>query len=92
MADKITITRNPAREELDRMGVFSWPIWEKEVSCFPWTYDAEEVCYILQGAVRVTTSHGEVFYIEAGDLVTFPQGLSCEWDITADLKKHYSFV
>ncbi len=26
------------REELETQGVFSWPIWEKEASTFPWQY------------------------------------------------------
>ena len=31
----IELERNPAREKLEEMGVFSWPVWEKEVSRFP---------------------------------------------------------
>jgi len=26
-----------------------------------------------------------------GDLVTFPRGLSCTWDIRNPVKKHYNF-
>ncbi len=87
----IELERNPARERLEEMGVFSWPIWEKEVSRFPWTYDADEVCYILEGEVTVTPDDGEPVTIRAGDLVRFPAGMSCTWDITQPIRKHYDF-
>lgn len=45
----IELESNPSRERLDRLGVFDWPIWEKEISTFHWTYDAAETCYLLEG-------------------------------------------
>ena len=44
----------PSEATLARLGVAQWPIWTKEVSRFPWTYDATEVCYLLAGDVTVT--------------------------------------
>ena len=82
----------PNQEKLSKMGVFSWPIWEKEISCFDWHYDGTEVCYLLEGKVIVKTSQGEEVKFEAGDLVTFPKGLSCKWDIKAPVRKHYNFL
>jgi uncharacterized protein len=29
--------------------------------------------------------------VGAGALVTFPAGMSCTWNITAPVKKHYRF-
>ena len=87
----IELERKPAREKLEEMGVFSWPVWEKEVSRFPWTYDTDEVCYILEGEVTVTPDGGEPVTIRAGDLVRFPAGMSCTWDITKPIRKHYDF-
>ncbi|WP_457634434.1 cupin domain-containing protein, partial [Oceanithermus desulfurans] len=29
------------------MGVFGWPVWTKEESTFPWTYEDAETCYFL---------------------------------------------
>ncbi len=81
----------PERQELDALGVFSWGIWEKEVSSFPWFYDSEEVCYLLAGDVVVTTAAGESVRFGAGDLVVFPAGLACEWQILSTVKKHYLF-
>ncbi len=88
----IELERYPAREKLEEMGVFSWPVWEKEVSRFPWTYDTDEVCYILEGEVTVTPDGGEPVTIRAGDLVRFPAGMSCTWDITKPIRKHYDFL
>lgn len=87
----VEIIHNPPQTELDKLGINSWPIWEKEASQFPWTYDAEEVCYLLKGKVTVTTQDGTAYEFGAGDLVTFANGLSCDWHIHEDVKKHYLF-
>ncbi|WP_373018915.1 cupin domain-containing protein [Thiomicrorhabdus sp.] len=58
---------------------------------FPWTYDAEEICYILEGEVTVQPEFGNAVTVKAGDLVTFPQGMNCHWNITQPIRKHYLF-
>ena len=88
---EIKIDKNPSKEKLDRLGVDGWPIWEKEASEFPWHYSSTETCHILEGHVIVTPDGGEPVEIEAGDLVTFPSGMSCCWKITKDIRKHYNF-
>jgi hypothetical protein len=65
------------------------PTWSKEVSAFDWEYDDTEICYLLAGDVRVTTEDGVVVTFGAGDLVTFPAGLKCRWDIRQPVHKHY---
>lgn len=87
---KIEIKR-PEREEMDKEGVMSWPIWEKEISRFDWHYDETEECYLLKGKVVVETEDGEKVEFGKGDFVTFPKGLSCIWDIKEPVKKHYTF-
>jgi uncharacterized protein len=87
---KITIQKL-TEKEIKSKGIYSWPIWEKEVSRFPWTYDSTEECYILEGKVTVETAN-ETVTIQAGDFVTFPQGLDCTWDIKEDIRKHYNFL
>ena len=87
----IQIDRQPDQSKLDELGVSSWAIWTKEASEFPWTYDAEETCYFLEGDVIVTPDGGEPVEMGKGDLVTFPVGMSCTWKIRADVKKHYQF-
>ena len=87
----ITVERDPGRERLEELGVDDWGIWAKEVSEFPWTYDMQETCYFLEGEVVVTPEGGEPVKVGKGDLVTFPRGMSCRWDIRRDVRKHYMF-
>lgn len=81
----------PTDAQLAALGVKSWPTWSKEVSTFPWQYDAKEVAYVLQGEVTVTADSGEQITFGAGDLVSFEKGLSCTWEVKQALKKHYHF-
>lgn len=87
----IDITRNPEAQTLQQLGVSDWPIWQKEVSAFPWHYDEREVCYLLEGEVEVTPEGGETVRFGKGDLVTFPAGMSCRWNILVPVRKHYRF-
>lgn len=88
---EINIQRQIDRQQLDAEGVFDWPIWEKEVSTFPWSYDASETCYFLEGDVVVTPDGGEPVQMGKGDLVTFPADMSCSWEIRQPVRKHYRF-
>ena len=89
MAD-IWIEHNPSPAKLEVMGVYDWPVWEEEESSFPWTYDKRETCYILEGEVLVTPAGGSPVTLREGDLVTFPAGMSCTWEIRSPVRKHYS--
>lgn len=86
---KITIEHNPDAAKLESLGVSKWPTWSKEVSRFPWTFGDTEVAYILQGEVTVTPNGGEPVSFGKGDLVTFPAGMSCQWEVKQPLRKHY---
>lgn len=88
---KITIEKLTDAEVKSR-GINKWPIWEKEVSKFPWHYDSREQCLFLEGEVVVTDdSTGEKTEVKKGDFVTFPVGLSCRWEVKKPVKKHYNF-
>lgn len=87
---KIEVQR-PRKEDLEKRGVSNWPVWQKEVSRFDWSYDDTEECYLLEGKVVVETSDGETVTFGKGDFVTFPKGLSCVWDVKEPVKKHYNF-
>jgi uncharacterized protein len=39
----------------------------------------------------VTPDGGQPVQMGKGDLVTFPAGMSCIWEIIQDVKKHYCF-
>lgn len=87
----ITVEHHASLAKLDILAVDSWPIWEKEISTFPWTYDQPEMCYILEGEAVVTPDGGDPVKIGEGDFVNFAAGLSCTWEIKSPVRKHYLF-
>jgi uncharacterized protein len=87
----IQIEHNPGPERLRALGVQEWPTWGTGVSRFPWTYDMQETCYVLEGEVVVTPEGGAPVTVRAGDLAIFPAGLSCTWDVRVPVRKHYAF-
>ena len=88
---EITIIDNPSEEQLAKLGVRDWPTWSAEVSTFPWTYDEPETCLFLEGDVVVTPDGGSPVRIGKGQLVTFPAGMSCTWQVRKPVHKHYRF-
>ena len=88
---KIEVVHAPSGKELEALGVFPWPVWEKEASEFPWSYDEREICYLLEGDVVVTPEGGAPVRFGKGDLVTFPAGMRCRWKILTAVRKHYRF-
>lgn len=89
--NNIVVEHNPSAARLSELGVSSWPTWSKEVSTFPWTYGEQEIAYVLEGEVVVTPKNGEPVKFGKGDLVTFPAGMSCTWEVKQPLRKHYQF-
>ncbi len=89
---RIFFERDPSPAKLDVIGVPGWPTWRKEVSTFPWVYDRTEMCYLVRGRVIVTPDGGEPQTFERGDLITFPKGLSCTWEILKKVEKQYNFL
>ena len=88
---KIEVTRNAPAEMLEKLGCHSWSTWGKGPSVFPWTYDDKETALIIEGKVTVTPNGGEPVTIGKGDLVVFPAGMSCTWDVKEAVQKHYKF-
>lgn len=87
----IKVEHQPLPACLTALGVLQWPIWTKEPSKFPWTYEEDETCYFLEGEVVVTPANGVPVTIGRNDLVTFPAGLTCTWEIVSPVRKHYAF-
>ena len=82
------VVRKPTDREIAAMK--TKPIWTCEVSEFEWYYDKEETCLIVEGAVTVNYGETSVSFT-AGDLVVFPKGLSCVWQVKKPVKKYYMF-
>ena len=91
MASGITVTSKPDPAQLQSLSVMSWPTWGCGVSTFPWSYDEQETCLLLEGDVSVTPDGGEPVRFGSGDLVVFDAGLSCIWEVHAPVRKHYRF-
>jgi uncharacterized cupin superfamily protein len=87
----VEVENEPSESRLRDLGVGTWPIWSCEVSEFPWSYDSKETCYLLEGEVIVTPDGGQPVTIRKGDLVVFPAGMSCRWNVLKAVRKHYSF-
>lgn len=78
----------PTKDEIEQKGIKDWPVWTCERSSFDWYYDERETCYIVEGDITVESKH-ETVNIGAGDMIIFPEGLSCKWNIKEPVKKHY---
>jgi uncharacterized cupin superfamily protein len=87
---KIT-KEKPHPEKLKALKVDTWSPWECEPSTFDWSYDTDETAYVLEGQVTVTCPDGQEVEIGPGDLVRFPQGLSCTWEVKQKISKLYRF-
>lgn len=85
----IVVEHAPAQSRLDSLNVTKWPTWSKEVSVFPWFFHEQEVAYILEGECVITPEGGAPVTFGKGDLVTFPAGLKCQWEVKQPLHKHY---
>jgi uncharacterized protein len=82
------IVRKPTKLEIETAK--TWPIWEKAPSEFPYEYDENETCLILEGEAEVKSTD-QIVVFKAGDFVIFPKGLICDWHIKKKIKKHYNF-
>ena len=87
----ISVTSPCPESTILALGLRDWPIWGCDISRFPWTYDQRETCLLLDGDVTVTPDGGEPVRFGAGDLVVFPKGMSCTWDVHQPVRKHYQF-
>ncbi len=86
---QIIVEHTPAQSRLDSLNVAKWPTWSKEVSVFPWFFHEQEIAYILEGECVITPEGGAPVTFGKGDLVTFPAGLKCQWEVKQPLHKHY---
>ncbi|XVE63238.1 hypothetical protein DITRI_Ditri07aG0003900 [Diplodiscus trichospermus] len=88
----IKVENNPPESKVSQLGVRQWPKWGCPPSKFPWTYSSKETCYLLEGKVKVYPDGSKDFVeIGAGDLVEFPKGMSCTWEVSVAVDKHYKF-
>ena len=87
----ILVEHNPSPAKLEVLGVEGWPTWRAAPGSFPWHYAQTERCYILRGRFRVTPEGGVPQEFRRGDLIRFPAGLACTWEVLEAVEKHYRF-
>ena len=85
---KDIIVKKPTDKETEACK--AWPVWKCEPSTFDWEYTEKETCLLLKGRVTVTDKTDSVSFA-AGDLVIFPEDLSCTWNVHETVTKHYNF-
>ena len=87
----ILVTSPFTETTIQKLGIKNWPRWTCDVSSFDWTYEDQETCLLLEGEVTVTPEGGTPVQFGAGDLVVFPAGMDCRWDVKKAVRKHYRF-
>jgi uncharacterized cupin superfamily protein len=85
---KDIIVKKPSEQE--SAACRSWPIWRCDPSRFDWIYTEKETCLLIEGRVTVTDGTDSVSF-GPGDLVIFPEGLECNWNVQEAVKKYYNF-
>ncbi|XP_009792755.1 uncharacterized protein [Nicotiana sylvestris] len=90
---RIIVQKNPSEAQLSELGIKSWPKWGCSPGKYQLKFDAEETCYLLRGKVKVYPKNSTETSVEfgGGDLVIIPKGLSCTWDVSLAVDKHYKF-
>ena len=79
------IVRKPTESEKKFMAKQN--TWESGVDRFNWYYDHNETCYLVEGQAKVEFEGGSISF-GAGDLVIFPKGLNCVWNVIVPVKKY----
>ena len=88
--NKITVEK-ATPERLEELGVDSWSSWECGVETFEWEYASDETAHVQAGRVKVITEHGQEVEFGAGEIVFFPRGLRCTWQVLEPIRKVYTF-
>ena len=86
---KDVIVKKPSDDETTTCR--AWPTWQCQPSTFDWVYTEKETCLLLEGEVTVTDADKNSVSFGPGDMVTFPEGLECTWNVAKSVRKHYNF-
>lgn len=87
--DKIIVIPMSKNEAQDKFNINTWTKWGCGVDTFDWSYEQSEICYILEGHANVSYN-GQTVSFKCGDLVYFPEGLSCVWHVKSPIRKFYA--
>ena len=85
----IRIREKIEESEIEKIGCRNWGTWSKEVSEFPWSYNDNEECLIIEGSATVEAD-GKSYTFTAGDYVQFKKGFKCTWKVTQPIRKYFN--
>jgi Predicted enzyme of the cupin superfamily len=88
---EIIVTPMSKQEAIKKYNIDSWGTWSSPVKTFDWSYPESETCYIFEGKAIIHADNIDV-EINAGDLVVFPSGLNCVWEVIIPINKAYNFI
>ena len=88
----VYISTSPCPEStIKEIGIKNWPKRTCDESPFNWIYEDKETCLLLEEEVNMTSEGEGSVKFSAGDLVIFPAGMDCRWDVHKVVRKHYRF-
>lgn len=74
----------------DPTGQFFSGIWASDVGAMKVAYTEEELCYLLEGRVRLTDSSGAAREFGPGSAFVIPAGFAGVWETLEPVKKIYA--
>jgi uncharacterized cupin superfamily protein len=84
------IRQKEIEEKKVKETIKDWNAWSCDPSTFDWEYNDLETAYVYEGEVIVRTSE-ETVEIKGGQLVQFPKGMKCKWEVIKPIRKVYTF-
>ncbi len=69
---------------------FHCGIWEGDVGAWRVQYTEHELCHLLKGKVRLTSTDGHVQLFAAGESFVIPSGFEGLWEVLEPAQKLYA--
>ena len=64
-------------------------LWECQAGRFDWKMDGDEIAYLFEGSIRITTEEGDTCQIGPGDIAYFPEIMQATWEILEPIKMFF---
>ncbi|UDL93752.1 cupin domain-containing protein [Lichenihabitans sp. PAMC28606] len=74
----------------DPTGHFQAGFWSSEPSRSEVTYAIDEICFVLEGTVRLTDAGGHAEIFRSGDSFVVPAGFKGTWENLEPVRKFYA--
>ncbi len=74
----------------DSSGRFFAGVWESTAGKWAVDYQEEELCVLLSGVARLTSTEGDAQTFRAGDAFVIPRGFKGTWETLEPLRKIYA--